>query len=85
MFLTVVLFIVILCIGIFFKSPAMFSDEKSIKENLFGALIYTFGGLFYIPFALVWSIDFLLDYQINYWLVMGLLAVYSCLIKSQRK
>lgn len=93
MFWSIVLFIVIVVGGFFLRAVgAGFSQYVSkVGKNEFdtGGVIFislfsimiNFGVMFYIAFAVRWSLIFLLDYTMSYWIVVGLLYAYSHLLK----
>lgn len=81
MFWEVLLFILIVFIGALLRvmPKALIKEEKVFP--IF-TIIFWVGARFYLPFAVKYSLMFLLDYQIDYWLTMGLLYVYAFLINK---
>lgn len=83
MFWQVVLFIVIAFGVILVRALA----KATSNEDMGGvSLVLSIGGLFYIAFAIQWSLRFLLDFtDLSYWTLMGLYVLRNVLFSQLKE
>ena len=75
MFWQVVLFILI-TFGIGFVRAMGKQESDSAVTILITSIIGYFASLFYVPWAIIWSLRFLIDFNgLGYWQVMGLMVL----------
>lgn len=75
MFWQIILFIVI-TFGIGFLKALKKAESESAVLVFIAVLIGFLGSLFYTPWAIIWSLNFLIGFNgLGYWTVMGLLIL----------
>ena len=58
-------------------------NEEGDRSLALVGLIISFGSLFYAPFAIKWSLNFLIGYSgLTYWAIMGLYVLRNVLFNK---
>jgi hypothetical protein len=83
MFWQVVLFILIALAVITLRVFSQATEDEGLD---FLSFLLSIGVMFFVPFAIKWSLNFLLDYSgLSYWTIMGLYVLRNVIFNKVRK
>lgn len=86
MFWTIVLFALILFFSMILRGfNAKAKSEDMVVYVLMLNFVFWLGSFFFVPFAIKWTLSFLLNYEMGYWLIFGLHFAYKILLMPIKK
>ena len=85
MFWQVVLFIVITLGVIILRALSKACESEDIDMPFLG-MLFAFGILFFVPFAIHWGLDFILGFTaLSYWQLMGLYVLRNVVFSNLKE